>query len=129
MAGYRKEKLEELIKRIVAEILLTEIKDPRIGFVTVTRVKLNKDYTIAEIWISVIGEQKDKKSSMYGLKSAAGFIQYQIGKNIRLKNTPKIRFHLDTSIEVGVDIVNLLDGLEDEDKQKEETGSSVISLK
>ena len=60
MAAYRKEKLEELIKRIIADTLLKEIKDPRIGFVTVTRVRLSRDYSNSDVWISVIGNEKEK---------------------------------------------------------------------
>ncbi|MDY6933592.1 MAG: 30S ribosome-binding factor RbfA [Spirochaetota bacterium] len=115
MPGYRKERLEELIKRVVADTLLKDIKDPRIGFVTVTRVKLSRDYTNAEIWVSVIGDEKDRKNSLYGLRSASGYIQYHIGKSIRLKNTPRLKFHIDTSIEEGVDMIDHLDKLEKED--------------
>ena len=114
MAGYRKKRLEELIKRIVADTILQEIRDPRIGFVTVTSVKLNKDYSSAEVWVSVIGDEKEKKKTLHGLKSAAGFIQYQIGKEVNIRNTPKVKFCLDNSIESGVEMVNILDKLGNE---------------
>ncbi|MDY6967923.1 MAG: 30S ribosome-binding factor RbfA [Spirochaetota bacterium] len=117
MAGYRKERLEELIKRIIADALLTEVMDPRVGFVTVTMVKLSKDYSTADVFISVIGDERDKRNTMYGLKSAAGFLQYKIAKGIRLKSTPLIKFHLDLGIERGVEMGNILDKIEEERRQ------------
>ena len=128
MAGYRKERLEELIKRIIADTLLTEVMDPRVGFVTVVRVKLSKDYSTAEVYISVIGDERDKRNTMYGLKSAAGFLQYQIAKGIRLRNTPKIRFHLDTGIEDGVEMGSLLDKIKEDRKLNESIKNEKNSL-
>jgi ribosome-binding factor A len=114
MSSYRKERLEELIKRVIAETLLREIKDPRIGFVTVTKVKLSKDLSIGDVWISVIGEEKEKKLSMAGIHSAGGYIQRIVGKNIKIRSIPKLRFHLDTSIEQGVKMVHMLENLDRE---------------
>ncbi|HPB80939.1 MAG TPA: 30S ribosome-binding factor RbfA [Spirochaetota bacterium] len=111
MAGYRKQKIEEEIKRIIGDALLKEIKDPRIGFATVSSVSLNRDYTVADVGISIIGDESDKKKSMKGLISAENYIQFVIGKNMRLRNTPKVKFHLDTSIEEGVNMVAKLERL------------------
>jgi ribosome-binding factor A len=116
MAGFRKEKLEEEIKRVVADTLLTEIKDPRIGFVTITKVVLSRDYAVADVGFSVIGADAEKKKSLMGLESAAGYFQHVVGRQIKLRNTPRIRFHLDTSIEEGVNMVNMLEKLERGDK-------------
>ena len=116
MSSYRKERLEELIKRIIAETLLREIKDPRIGFVTVTKVKLSRDLSIGDVWISVIGDEKEKKLSMAGVQSAGGYIQRMVGKNIKIRNIPRLKFHLDTSIEQGVKMVHMLENLEREDE-------------
>ncbi|HPS87300.1 MAG TPA: 30S ribosome-binding factor RbfA, partial [Spirochaetota bacterium] len=66
---YRKDRLEELIKRIVAEIIMRELKDPRIGFVTITGVELNKDYTEAKIGVSILGSSTDVRKSMEGIRS------------------------------------------------------------
>lgn len=111
MASYRRERLEELIKRIVADTLLTEVKDPRIGFVTVIRVKLSRDYSVADVFVSVLGGDKDKKMTIHGLESAKLYIQRIIGKEIRLRITPHLKFHLDTSIEEGVAMVNKIENL------------------
>ena len=112
MAGFRKQKLEAEIQRIVAEAFIKEIKDPRIGFLTVTEVKLSRDYTSADVGISVIGDDKQKKLSLEGANSAAGYIQHLVGKSIRIRNTPRIRFHLDSSIEEGVRMVGLIEDLD-----------------
>lgn len=120
MATYRKKKLEELIKRIVAEAFIREIKDPRIGFITVVRVELKKDYSVANVWVSVIGDESEKKLSLQGVQSASGFIQYIVGKSIRLRVTPQIRFHLDTSLEEGSRILGLIDGFDIKSEETEE---------
>ena len=112
MASYRKEKLEELIKRIIADAMISEIKDPRIGFATVTRVDLKKDYSRADVWISVIGDDTEKRKTMAGLASARPYLQHLVGKNIRLRTVPHLEIHLDTSIEEGSRIVGLINDLD-----------------
>ncbi len=111
MAGYRKEKLEAEIRRVIADTFLKEIKDPRIGFLTVTGVKLSKDYTTARVGISVIGDDREKKLSLAGAESAAGYIQHIVGKAIRMRVVPRIFFQLDSSIEDGMRVTGLIDGL------------------
>ncbi|MDH7552531.1 MAG: 30S ribosome-binding factor RbfA [Spirochaetes bacterium] len=121
--GFRKQKLETQIKKLVGTLIVTEIKDPRIGFVTVTNVELSKDYAYADVYVSVLGDENTKKKSLAGLQSARGFIQYRVGKALSIRTIPEIRFHLDTSIEEGVDMVNLLEKLEKE-SSKNNSGSS-----
>ncbi|MEJ5361029.1 MAG: 30S ribosome-binding factor RbfA [Spirochaetota bacterium] len=121
--GFRKQKLETQIKKLVGTLIVTEIKDPRIGFVTVTNVELSKDYAYADVYVSVLGDDNTKKKSLAGLQSARGFIQFRVGKALSIRTIPEIRFHLDTSIEEGVDMVNLLEKLEKESSKKN-SGSS-----
>jgi len=121
--GFRKLKLETQIKKLVGTLIVTEIKDPRIGFVTVTNVELSKDYAYADVYVSVLGDENTKKKSLAGLQSARGFIQFRVGKALSIRTIPEIRFHLDTSIEEGVDMVNLLEKLEKE-SSKNNSGSS-----
>jgi ribosome-binding factor A len=121
--GFRKQKLETQIKKLVGTLIVTEIKDPRIGFVTVTNVELSKDYAYADVYVSVLGDENTKKKSLAGLQSARGFIQFRVGKALSIRTIPEIRFHLDTSIEEGVDMVNLLEKLEKE-SSKNNSGSS-----
>ena len=119
MPAYRKERLEEAIKRVVADSLMKDIKDPRIGFVTVTRVELSNDKSIANVYVSVLGDDKAKRNSMAGLDSAKGYVKYKVGKNIKIRNVPAVRFFLDRSIEYGTDMVNLLNTIEEERTEKD----------
>lgn len=109
--AYRKEKLEELIKRKTADFILKEIKDPRVGFVSVTKVELSSDFSLAKVSVSVLGEPKDIRKSFEGLNSAAGYIQHYLGKEISIRHVPKIEFHLDSSISEGVRMVDLINNL------------------
>ena len=104
----RIEKLQELIKQETGKMLLNDIKDPRIGFVTVTDVEMTGDLREAKIFVSVMGGDEQVKSSLEGLQSALGFIRREIGKRIRLRFTPEISFALDTSLDYGDHIQKLL---------------------
>ncbi len=125
MPGYRKERLEKEIRVIVADALLKEVKDPRIGFATVTKVKLNKDKTTVLIYVSVMGDEKTKKKSMIGLNSAKGFFQFKIGREMKIRNTPRIIFELDSSIEEGVNMVNTINKIEEERIKKERLNNPI----
>ncbi|MBR6711870.1 MAG: 30S ribosome-binding factor RbfA [Selenomonadaceae bacterium] len=104
----RIEKLQELIKQEMSKMLLTDLKDPRIGFVTVTDVEMTGDLREAKIYVSVMGGAEQVKSSLEGLNSALGFIRREIGQRIRLRFTPEISFALDTSLDYGDHIQKLL---------------------
>ena len=108
MAGHRKERMEELVRRIIGDMLLTEIKDPRIGFTTVYRVEISRDLSVADVFVSVIGDDSQKKKTIAGLQSAAGFIRSKVGDHLKIRQTPEIKFHLDDSIEKGNAMVDLL---------------------
>jgi ribosome-binding factor A len=117
---YRKDRLEELIKRIVSEIIMRELKDPRIGFITVTGVELNRDYTEAKIGVSILGSTTDVRKSMEGIRSSSGYVQKLLGKELKIRNLPRVYFYLDKSVEEGVEMVNKihhLPGVIDEKKE------------
>ena len=119
--AYRKEKLEELIRRVVSELIMKDIKDPRIGFVTITGVDLSKDFSVAKIGISIIGTPRDLRKTLEGLNSAIGYIQHKVGKSIRIKSIPRIEFFLDASVSQGVEMVNLIDSLNEDNDSDEKT--------
>ena len=104
----RIEKLQELIKQEMSKMLLKELKDPRIGFVTVTDVEMTGDLREAKIYVSIMGGAEQVKSSLEGLNSALGFIRREIGQRVRLRFTPEISFALDTSLDYGDHIQKLL---------------------
>ncbi len=110
-----------MIKRVISGLLHKEIKDPRIGFVTITGAELSRDFSHARVGISILGTDEDIKKSMAGLESAHGFIQYRVGKALGIRVMPKIEFFLDTSLAESVDIVNLINRLvpQSEDAESE----------
>ena len=110
----RIEKLQELIKQETSKMLLYDIKDPRIGFVTVTDVEMTGDLREAKIFVSIMGNEEQIKSSMEGLQSALGFVRREIGKRIRLRFTPEISFAPDKSLDYSEHIQKILLQIEKE---------------
>ena len=108
MASRRVEKVAEAIKEEVSLIIQEEVKDPRIGFLTVTAVELSSDLRYAKIFISVYGSQEEKVKALKGLQSATRFIRREMGRRIKLRYTPEIIFKWDGSIEKGAHIDSLL---------------------
>lgn len=114
----RVEKLQELIKQEVSKMLLKEIKDPRIGFVTVTDVEMTGDLREAKIFVSIMGNEEQVKNSWAGLQSSLGFVRREIGHRIRLRFTPFVSFALDKSLDYGEHIQKLLLQIEKESAEK-----------
>lgn len=109
MGQLRLEKVQEFIKQEVSQIILTEMKDPRVGFVTVTRVEVTGDLRNAKIYVSLMGSDEQKVATLRGLQSALGFMRTEIGKRLRLRVTPELSIHLDESLDHSVRIQTLLD--------------------
>lgn len=108
------------MKRKIADFILKEIKDPRIGFVSITSVELSKDLSTAKVGISVLGEPRDIRKSFEGLNSATGYIQHHLDKEISIRHVPRIEFQLDSSLSEGVRMVNLINSLNDSEEQNYE---------
>ena len=104
----RIEKLQELIKQETSKMLLYDIKDPRIGFVTVTDVEMTGGLREAKIFVSIMGNEEQIKDTMKGLQSALGFVRREIGKRIRLRFTPEISFAPDKSLDYSEHIQKIL---------------------
>jgi ribosome-binding factor A len=117
--SHRKLKLEEQIRRIVADLIIKEIKDPRIGFATVTKAELNRDMTHVKIGISILGNPHDIRKSLEGLRSAEGFIQAKLGKALQIRLTPHVRFVLDSSVVEAVEMVGLIEKVNRETSETE----------
>lgn len=107
----RVERVTQAIKRELSNIIHDELKDPRIGFVTLTRVELTKDLRIAKIYYSVLGSDKEKKNSSIALESAKGFMRRLIGERIDLRFIPELIFKEDRSIEYSIYIEQELEKL------------------
>ena len=102
-------RVNEVIREVLAAAIATDLKDPRIGFVTVTDVDTSPDLRAARVYVSVLGTDAEREDAMAGLRSAHGFLQTQIGSQVRMKRTPTLTFHYDESIEQGMRINELLD--------------------
>lgn len=97
----RSNRVGEQMKKELGEIIGRKIKDPRIGFVTVTDVQVTGDLQQAKVFISVLGDDEQKENTLKGLAKAKGFIRSEIGQRIRLRKTPEIIFEFDESIDYG----------------------------
>jgi len=104
MEGKRSEKVADLIHKEISEMLIKTIKDPRIGFVTITRVAVSEDCRSAKVYFSVAGTHEERERSMKGLNSAKGYVRKELGRRIRLRYTPEIVFIFDPSIEYAIHI-------------------------
>lgn len=109
------------VQRELSNIILTEIKDPRIHTMTsVVKVEVTPDLKMCKAYISVLGTDEQKKDTIDGLKSAQGFIKNRIAKVINLRNTPEIKFILDESIEYGVNMSKMIDDVTRNERGEDE---------
>jgi ribosome-binding factor A len=108
MATMRIQRIAELIKETLGD-LMTKIKDPRIGFFTITRVEVSPDLDSAKVFISVLGNEEERDKTVQGLQSASGYLRHEMGKSIRLKKIPRLVFYFDPGIEKGVEMIRILE--------------------
>lgn len=120
MANIRVHRVGEQIKKEMSQILQRELKDPRIGFVTVTDVEVTGDLQQAKVFITVYGDDEQKAETLNGLSKATGFIRSEIGKRVKLRHTPEIIFAFDESIEYGNRIESLLREIQQERGESDE---------
>jgi len=99
-------------------MLLRTLKDPRIGFVTITRVSVSEDCRMAKVYFSVTGTSVERERSTEGLNSAKGYVRRELGRRMRLKYTPEIMFQFDPSIEYAIHIGEVIDHLK-QDREKD----------
>lgn len=118
MAKIRVGRVSEQIKKELSQIIQTELKDPRIGFITVTGVETTSDLSQARVYLSVLGSDDQKEATLKALASGTGFLRSELGKRMKLRHTPELLFKFDNSIEYGSRIESLLDKINDgQDKQ------------
>ena len=107
------------VHRVLAEVIRSEIKDPRINPMTsVVAVEVAPDLKTCKAWISVLGNEESQKDTLAGLKSAEGYIRNLLAKKINLRNTPEIRFVLDQSIAYGVSMSKMIDEVNRADDER-----------
>jgi ribosome-binding factor A len=110
----RTDRVGDQLAREVSLIIDRELKDPAIGFVTVTGAKVTEDLRYADIYVSVLGDEEKQKRSMAGLDRASGFIRSLVGKRVRLRHVPEIRFRFDDSLIRAEKLDRLIEQIENE---------------
>ena len=100
--------MADLLRQELARLLERDVKDPRIGFATLTSVVLSPDLRTARVYVSILGDEDQKRHSMEGLNAASNFLRYQLAQRLNLRYTPVIEFQLDRSAEVNERLDELL---------------------
>jgi len=119
MQGKRLERVNQLIKEEISMLLQREVKDPRLGFVTVTEVDVTADLKLAKVYVSVLGPEEQWVSSFRALESARGFVWNWLRRHLDLRVTPEIAFRPDRSMEHAAHIQSLLAGLRNRSRSEE----------
>jgi ribosome-binding factor A len=122
----RKDRVTEAIRKEVSVIIHDELKDPRLGFVTITRVEMTPDLRFARIFFSVLGKDEDYKKTKIALDSALGFIRKLISERINLRLAPEIGFEEDRSVEYSVRIQEILNEIKELDKPKASSDEGTV---
>ena len=112
MSNIRANRVAEQMKIEISDIINNKIKDPRIGFLTITDVEVTGDLQQAKVFFTVLGEEEERENTLLGLNKANGFIRSEIGRRIRLRKVPEISFEYDVAFEYGSHIDELLRNLE-----------------
>jgi ribosome-binding factor A len=102
-------RVDEAVRAVLSEAITQGVKDPRVGFVTVTAVETSPDLRHATVFVSVLGSDAEREDSLAGLRSAHGFLQRRVASELRLKHTPTLEFAFDDSVQRGMRITELLD--------------------
>jgi ribosome-binding factor A len=101
-------RVNEAVREVISAHISGDLKDPRIGFVTVTGVETSPDLRSARVFVSILGDEAERVDALAGLRSAAGFLQAQVGTQLRMKRTPTLEFVYDDSVDRGMRISELL---------------------
>ena len=106
--SHRQEKLGELIAVELSDLMRTRLKDPRVGFASITHVEVSGDFRHAKIFVSVMGSLEDQAATMKGLKHASGYLRHELAERITLRYMPELVFKLDTSVAEGAKVLELI---------------------
>lgn len=113
----RTERLNEQFREEISDLLLRQVKDPRLGvFITVTQVSVSPDLSHARVFVSVMGSAEEKQGALQGLDAAAAFIRHEMRQRLSLRRTPRLSFRHDDSMEQGAHILDLLDEVGEQEK-------------
>ncbi len=109
MSAHRRERFSGELRDEIAQIVSRSLKDPRIGFVTVTRVEVSADLGHAKAFVSVLGDEKQRRESLAGLRQATGFVRREVGRRIRMRVVPELQFVYDKGVDATDRVAQLLD--------------------
>ena len=109
MRSDRLRRVDEAVRQVLSDAVTGDLKDPRVGFVTVTAVRTTPDLRHARVFVSVLGDEAQREVTLDGLRSAHGFLQRRVADELRLKHTPTLSFEYDDSVERGMRISQLID--------------------
>ena len=107
-------RLDEQFREEISKLLMKGLKDPRIGFVTISRVEITNDLSYAKVYISVLGSDREKAASLIGLRNSAGFIRTYLGKALKIRKSPQLSFVLDESLDHAMHIEEILAELKEQ---------------
>ncbi len=112
MSATRMQKMARMLKEELSRIIREEINDPRLGFVSITDIEVTPDLRMAHVYFSVYGTPEEQETSMNVLHGAASFLRGTLGRQVEMRYTPELRFHLDRSIERGAHVSQIMNKLE-----------------
>lgn len=110
MPSDRMRRVDEAIRQVIGAVVAGELKDPRVGFVTVTDVRTSADLSHARVYVSVLGDDEEREASMSGLQSAHGYLQRRVACELHLKRTPTLTFAYDSTTDRALRVEELLEG-------------------
>lgn len=119
MPNRRAKRITEIIRKEISEIILHDLQDPRLGFITVTNVELSDDLKTAKVFVSILGDESTQRTNMKGLKSARSFIQSKIARSANVRFTPVLSFHIDESLKKMEHVNELLSSVKEESAECE----------
>lgn len=119
MGQERVQRVAEEIKKEIGRIIHDELNDPRIGFVTITKVDLSRDCRFAKVYFSLLGSKKQLRDTQVGLARSKGFIRKLLAQRVNLRYTPEIVFKLDEGIEYSIHISQVMERLKEKDESNE----------
>lgn len=112
-------RIAEEIKREVSAIVAKEVKDPRLGMISITDVEVSRDLSIAKVFFSMLGSEEERTKTLEGLNRAKGFVRSELAKRLQLRHTPEVNFLFDNSLEQGAKMDALLKSLRNDSDEEE----------
>ncbi len=114
----RQEKMQELLREEISDILLREFKDPRLGFITITGTEITSDMRHAKVYVSIMGTDEQRAENMAILKRAQHFTRQAFGRRVKMKVLPDIEFKLDTSVDKGIRMLELFEQIKHDEEDE-----------